>query len=227
MASLDGLRAAARRAPSGRRARRVSTPTTHGELRALFDHHARSRLLCATRVQRLRDERRGDQRPACSRACAADDSRARRAGGARELCPGAPVVVERNDYERSSSTATRASSCASTRGASARASRELMAVFRAGRALRGLPARRARRPRAGLRDDRAQGAGLRVRRRRCSSCRTTDLPLLTRELALHGDDPRPPLGRSSSGEPDLLARAVSRVVERHSGVAEKLDEHAR
>ena len=67
------------------------------EIQALFEHHGRARLLCATRVRGF-----------ASGAEALNDALlARLRGGARprrwratELAAGAPVVFERNDYER-------------------------------------------------------------------------------------------------------------------------------
>jgi exodeoxyribonuclease V alpha subunit len=50
-----------------------------------------------------------------------------------------------------------------------------------------------------------------------------DMPLLTREL-LYTAMTRARRSVALVGETDLLARAVSRAIERHSGVAERLEE---
>src|SRR5208282_3856705 len=97
----------ARIAPDAAFARRVSrTYRLRGgvfgeddlvDLRALFDGHARSRILCATRVRGFAAgaDAIGDQLLAKLRAITS-----RRSSRRRDLLPWVPVIVQRNDYDR-------------------------------------------------------------------------------------------------------------------------------
>jgi len=187
------------------------------QLRALFEHHARSRLLCATRVRGF--------------ATGADAVNERllarlRGGGARprrwargpDLAPGAPVLVERNDYERHLFNGDQGIVARVDTGGGGGA--QAMAVFRRGESFEAFP--------LDALPDVAAAFAMTVHKAQGSEfdhvalvLPEADLPLLTREL-LYTAITRARRSVLLVGDPDLLARAVSRAVERHSGVAERL-----
>jgi exodeoxyribonuclease V alpha subunit len=68
-------------------------------LNALLAHHQRARFLCATRVKGLATSAESINRQILERWRARLPRSVRYGRGSR-LCPGAPVMVERNDYER-------------------------------------------------------------------------------------------------------------------------------
>jgi exodeoxyribonuclease V alpha subunit len=185
------------------------------ELRALFEHHARARLLCATRLRGF----------AAGAEALNDWLLARLRGGARprrwratELAPGAPVVFERNDYERrlfngDQGLAVRVDA-GDDRGA------RLVAVFprREGFAAFPVDALPDLAPAFAMTVHKAQGSEF---DHVALVLPETDMPLLTREL-VYTAITRARRSALLVGEPDLLARAVSRAVERHCGVAGRL-----
>jgi exodeoxyribonuclease V alpha subunit len=225
-------------------------------IRGLFEHHARSRLLCVTRVRgfstsadaindrllaRLRGETLGG--PAGRRA--------------RELCPGAPVAVQRNDYDRglyngdqgivvrvapervdAEASPSKDAEASPSKDAEASPSKdagplrpgdgaladapdgEPMAVFPRGAGFELFPLEAL--------GDLAPAFAMTVHKAQGSEfdhvavvLPDADLPLLTREL-LYTAITRAKRSVLLVGEPDLLARAVSRSVERFSGVAARL-----
>ena len=92
--------------------------------------------------------------------------RAGRRGG--ELCPGAPVSVQRNDYDRGLYNGDQGVVVRVDRRT---AGAQLDGGLPARLEVRRLPPRRSRRSRARLRDDRSQGPGLGVRPRRPGAAR--------------------------------------------------------
>jgi exodeoxyribonuclease V alpha subunit len=207
----------ARRAP---RTYRLPAGTFDADQRAelanLFAQHARGRLFCATRVQGY---------PACTDFV----NRillSRLGGGQRQLpihwrqaqglVAGAPVVVTRNDYARSLYNGDQ--------GLVLRVDPEdsggprLMSVFRRGASFDAFP----------LSADLAAAFAMTVHKAQGSEfdhvalvLPDADLPLLTREL-VYTAMTRARRSVLIVGGGDLLAHAVSRTAERHSGVADRL-----
>jgi exodeoxyribonuclease V alpha subunit len=199
-------------------------------LRALFDDHARARLLCVTRVggAPTSADAMNDRLLARLRS-ATSAGRVSPRGG--ELWPGAPVSVQRNDYERGlyngdQGVIVRVAGAGDVDGEEGELSEpQLMAVFP-----RGAPALDAFPVDAML--DLAPSFAMTVHKAQGSEfdhvavvLPDADLPLLTREL-LYTAMTRARRSVLLVGSPDLLARAVSRTVERSSGVAERLKKGA-
>jgi exodeoxyribonuclease V alpha subunit len=184
-------------------------------LQGLFDHHARSRLLCVTRVRGFTTSADAINDRLLARL--REETLERRAGRrARELCPGAPVSVQRNDYDRGLYNGDQ--------GVVVRGESELMAVFPRGSRFDVFP--------LDALGDLAPAFAMTVHKAQGSEfdhvavvLPDADLPLLTREL-LYTAMTRARRSVLLVGEPDLLARAVSRAVERFSGVAARLKKHA-
>jgi exodeoxyribonuclease V alpha subunit len=186
------------------------------ELQALFDHHASGRLLCATRVHGF---------PAS--ADAINERLIARLRGGRalprgrrrtlELLPGAPVLVQRNDYARQLYNGDQ--------GLVARVDRDgtgpqRMALFARGDSFDALPLEAA--------GDLSAAFAMTVHKAQGSEfdhvalvLPDTDVPLLTREL-VYTAITRARRSVVIVGPKDLLARAVARSIERHSGVADRL-----
>jgi exodeoxyribonuclease V alpha subunit len=185
-------------------------------LRALFEDHARSRLLCVTRVRgfatsadaindRLLARLRGETTA----------GRALRRGP--ELCPGAPIAVQRNDSERGLYNGDQG---VVVRVAADEEDAQPMAVFPRGSSFEAFPLDAAGDlgPAFAMTVHKAQGSEFDAV---AVILPDEDLPLLTREL-LYTAMTRARRSVLLIGDPDLLARAVSRTVERFSGVAERL-----
>jgi exodeoxyribonuclease V alpha subunit len=180
-------------------------------LQGLFDHHARSRLLCVTRVRGFTTSADAINDRLLARL--REETLERRAGRrARELCPGAPVAVQRNDYDRGLYNGDQ--------GVVVRGESELLAVFPRGSRFDVFP--------LDALGDLAPAFAMTVHKAQGSEfdhvavvLPDADLPLLTREL-LYTAMTRARRSVLLVGEPDLLARAVSRAVERFSGVAARL-----
>jgi exodeoxyribonuclease V alpha subunit len=194
-------------------------------IRTLFEHHARSRLLCVTRVRGIPTsaDAINDRLLARLRGETLDGSAGRRA---QELCPGAPVAVQRNDYDRGLYNGDQ--------GVVVRVASELDAAGSREHALEGEPM--AVFPRGGRFDvipldalvDPAPAFAMTVHKAQGSEfdhvaviLPESDLPLLTREL-VYTAMTRARRSVLLVGAPDLLARAVSRTIERSSGVAARL-----
>jgi exodeoxyribonuclease V alpha subunit len=187
------------------------------ELRALFEHYGRARLLCATRV-------RGFDTGA---EAINDALLVRLRGGARsrrgrsvELTPGTPVLFERNDYERRLFNGDQGLVVRMDSG-DAVGMRPTAVFPRRGRfvafpvdSLTDLV------PAFAMTVHKAQGSEF---DHVALVLPEADMSLLTREL-LYTAMTRARRSVALVGETNLLARAVSRAIERHSGVAERLEE---
>ena len=220
IASDDGFTQRAKRAYRWNPGANAFDANDGAELRSLFEVYARSRLLCATRVRGFATsaEAINDRLLARLRGGSA---RARPWGRAHELCAGALVSVQRNDYDRglyngdqgivirvASETAEEAEET------------ELMAVFQRGSTFEVFPldVLRDLTPAFAMTVHKAQGSEF---DHVAVILPDVDLPLLTREL-LYTAMTRARQSVLLLGEEGLLARAVLRTVERHSGVAARL-----
>jgi exodeoxyribonuclease V alpha subunit len=222
----DFLRRAARvyRAPAG-----VFDEAERAELDALFAHHARTRLLCVTRVRAIPTSADAINERLLARLHrgAVGRDRAGRGRGSLVWAPGAPAMVERNDYEHDLHNGDQGVVVRVDRSdARGRSAPELMAVFRHGESFRLLPVEGVTHlsPAFAMTVHKAQGSEF--------DDVVLVLPdadgpswtrLLTREL-LYTAMTRARRSVLFVGPLDLLARATSRTVERHSGVAERLTE---
>jgi exodeoxyribonuclease V alpha subunit len=208
-----------------RASRSYGPPFAHPEeedLRALFELYSRCRVLCATRssgfpasVQAIND--RMLVRLKQTRGGPPGASRWRRPG----LGAGAPIIVERNDYERQlyngdSGVVVRAES-GEAEGPT------LLAVFRRGAGPHAFEAY----PLESL-PDTSPGFAMTVHKAQGSEFDDVlvvlpeeDLPLMTREL-LYTAITRARRSVVLVGENDLLVRSVSRSVDRYSGISEKI-----
>ena len=191
------------------------------ELRALFEHHARSRLLCATRVRGFAT---GAEAINDAAARAAAGRRARRGAGAAAgaLARGRRSSSQRNDYERGLFNGDQGL-VVPRRPGGRRRRRGADGRLPARRRFDAFPLDALRRPGAGLRDDGAQGAGVGVRPRRARPARRRHAAAHAR-APLHGHDAGAPFGRSSSGRRTCSPVPYRGRVERLSGVAERLEE---
>ncbi|HEX8791789.1 MAG TPA: exodeoxyribonuclease V subunit alpha [Polyangiaceae bacterium] len=192
------------------------------DVQTLFDHHARARILCATRIRGI---------PTSTETL--NDALLRRLGGGvargvrwrgrsartgtAELAPGAPVLVERNDYERALFNGDQG---VVLRVAEAGGAAVLAAVFPRGDRFEAFP--------LDTLPDLAPAFAVTVHKSQGSEfdhvalvLPETDMPLLTREL-LYTAVTRARRSVLLVGSDELLARAVTRTLERHSGIAERL-----
>jgi exodeoxyribonuclease V alpha subunit len=187
------------------------------ELRALFDHHASARILCPTRVQGF---------PASADAIN-ERLLARLRGGTSlprgwrrspDLFPGAPVIVQRNDYARQLYNGDQGLvvrvDCGDAGGP------QPMALFARGQSFDALPLDAA--------GDLAPAFAMTVHKAQGSEfdhvalvLPDDDVPLLTREL-VYTAITRARRSVTIVSSQDLLARAVARWIARYSGVADRL-----
>ncbi len=226
-------------------------------LRALFEDHARSRLLCVTRVRGFPSSADAINDRLLARL-RAETLEGRAGRGAPGLCPGTPVAVQRNDYERglyngdqgivvrvdaqgsrpvdaqvsrpTDAQVSRPTDVQASRSIDAQVSRPTdaeapedapaMVVFPRASSFEVFPLDAA--------GDLAPAFAMTVHKAQGSEfdhvavvLPDEDLPLLTREL-LYTAMTRARRSVLLVGDPDLLARAVSRTVERFSGVAARL-----
>jgi len=196
-------------------------PADVPDARALFEQHARARILCATRVRGIATSTETIDDALLARLRGASRSRRWRA---EQLAAGAPVLVERNDYERALFNGDQGVVLRVAEGGGAA---ELAAAFpRASPARDGTDAFEVF-PLDTLQDV-APAFALTVHKAQGSEfdhvalvLPETDMPLLTREL-LYTAVTRARRSVLIVGEPELLARAVARTLERHSGIAERL-----
>jgi exodeoxyribonuclease V alpha subunit len=185
------------------------------DLRALCDHLASARILCATRVQ---------GHPACAdeinrrllaRLAATGSTRITRRGA---HVPGAPVLIQRNDYERRLFNGDQGVVVKVDRGRGEVP--ELMAAFVRGQGFELWPVDDL--PDLGvafaMTVHKAQGSEV---DHVALVLPDADIPLLTREL-VYTAVTRARRSVALVGNYELLARAVSRTVERHSGIADAL-----
>jgi exodeoxyribonuclease V alpha subunit len=185
------------------------------EIQALFDHHARARILCATRVRGFAAGAEALNEQLLARLRGGTRSRRWRAA---ELAPGAPVVFERNDYERKLFNGDQGLVVRVDAGDGQGA--RPMAVFprREGFAAFPVDALPDLAPAFAMTVHKAQGSEF---DHVALVLPEADMPLLTREL-VYTAVTRARRSVLVIGDADLLARAVSRAIERHSGVAERL-----
>ncbi len=187
------------------------------ELRSLFEHYARSRLLSATRIRGFATSAEAINDRLLSRL-RGGSMEPRPWGRAQALCAGALVSVQRNDYERALYNGDQG---VVVHVASEPAGEtELMAVFQRGAAFEVFPldVLRDLAPAFAMTVHKAQGSEF---DHVAVILPDVDLPLLTREL-LYTAMTRARRSVLLVGDEGLLARAVSRTVERHSGVAARL-----
>ncbi len=198
-------------------------PTEASDARALFEQHARARILCATRVRGIATSTETIDDALLARLRGGIARRSRR-WHAEQLAAGAPVLVERNDYERGLFNGDQGVVLRVAEGGGAQ---ELAAAFPRGDTFDVFP--------LDTLPDVAPAFALTVHKAQGSEfdhvalvLPETDMPLLTREL-LYTAVTRArrsvllvgaPLAKDGTAE--LLARAVTRTLERHSGIAERL-----
>jgi exodeoxyribonuclease V alpha subunit len=183
------------------------------DLRALLDHQARSRVLCVTRLRGggTSAEDVNDELLARLRAGATPARRSR-----ADLPPGTPVVVQRNDYERSlyngdQGIVVRVDAGRGPAPAAVFARRDALEAFPLDASLDLAPA-------FAMTVHKAQGSEF---DHVALVLPGVDLPLLTREL-VYTAITRARRSVVLVGGAQLLARAVARRIERHSGIAERL-----
>lgn len=211
----------------GFEARIARTYTTKGgaladdegkDLRALFEHHARARILCVTRTRAIATSAQSINDQLCLRLrnTAASPLAYRR--GAPRFSPGTPVMAEKNDYERQLYNGDQGVIARVDFGQGA--GPELAAVFAQATALQAfsLDSLGELSPSFAMTVHKAQGSEFDDV---AVVLPDTDLPLLSREL-LYTAMTRARRSVLIIGSPDLLARAVSRGIERHTGVADQL-----
>jgi exodeoxyribonuclease V alpha subunit len=186
------------------------------ELRALYEHHARARILCVTRGRHLPTGAEAINDALLTRLPGA--GRARRWRSAHLLAPGAPVLFERNDYERGLFNGDQGLAVQVDVGDGHGA--RLTAVFPSDAGFVAFPVDTLQDlvPAFAMTVHKAQGSEL---DHVALVLPEADMPLLTREL-LYTAMTRARRSVLVTGELDLLARTVSRGVERFSGVAERL-----
>jgi exodeoxyribonuclease V alpha subunit len=218
VAALDGF---ARRAQRTFRLReRGFDDEDLTELRALFDHHARARLLCATRLRGFASGAEALNEWLLARL---GTGIGRRPWKRAELSAGTPVVFERNDYDRSLFNGDQG--LVVRVEAAGESGLRSMAVFprRDGFAAFPVEALHDLSPAFAMTVHKAQGSEF---DHVALVLPDSDMPLLTREL-VYTAVTRARRSVLIVGPGDLLARAVSRAVERHSGVAERLGKPGR
>jgi exodeoxyribonuclease V alpha subunit len=218
IASLDGFASRAARTFRARDGALEASSDPDDDLRALTDLYAKSRVLCATRVSGFPASVEAVNERMLMRLGDATGrrSRASRWRQAARLTGGAPVVVERNDYERQLYNGDSGLIVRAEPGDGA----PQLAVFRRATGFEAFPldALGEVSPAFAMTVHKAQGSEF---DHVLVVLPEEDLPLLTRELVYTA------LTRARHsvlivGDRDLLARAVGRVVQRHCGLAEKL-----
>jgi exodeoxyribonuclease V alpha subunit len=190
------------------------------DLKALFAHYARARILCVTRVMGFDTSAEAINARLLMRLRGAPGHATRaRWRRAREFAPGAPCIAERNDYARGLFNGDQ--------GVVVRAEGDdakgpcLMAAFARGSRFE------AQALEAG--GDLAPAFAMTVHKAQGSEfddvalvLPDVDVPLLTREL-VYTAMTRARRSVLVVGSAHLLARAVQRTASRYTGVAEKLD----
>jgi exodeoxyribonuclease V alpha subunit len=188
------------------------------DLGTLYDHLAGARILCATRVQGYPACADEINRRLLARLAAAGSVRITRRGA---HVPGAPVLIQRNDYERRLFNGDQGVVVKVDRGRGEVP--ELMAAFARGQGFELWPVDDL--PDLGvafaMTVHKAQGSEV---DHVALVLPDVDIPLLTREL-IYTAVTRARRSVALVGGHELLARAVSRSVERHSGIADALLSH--
>jgi exodeoxyribonuclease V alpha subunit len=187
------------------------------ELRPLLEHHARARLLCATRSAWL-PTGAGAINERLLAKFRSGGVRGRSRYGSMDLAPGAPVIVERNDYERQLFNGDQG---IIVRGGSEDGDLPVpIAVFQQGETFQAFPVDALAHigPCLAMTVHKAQGSEFDDV---VLVLPDADLPLLTREL-VYTAMTRARRSVLFVGRRDLLAHAVSKTMDRYSGVAEKI-----
>ncbi|MDP9000081.1 MAG: exodeoxyribonuclease V subunit alpha, partial [Myxococcota bacterium] len=186
------------------------------DLDSLFDHYARARFLCVTRSGVLATG--SEAINARLLAKFRNGTEVRHGYQSSDLTQGAPVIVGRNDYERQLFNGDQGVIVCMDR--SRGEGPEVMAVFQQGGTLRAFPIDGPTHlaPSLAMTVHKAQGSEF---DHVALVLPDSDLPLLSREL-IYTALTRARRSVLIVGSPELLARAVSRTYQRHSGVAEKL-----
>jgi len=185
------------------------------EMRALFAHFGRARLLCATRVRGFVTGAQAINDALVARL--RGGARARRLGSI-ELAPGTPVLFERNDYERRLFNGEQGLVVRVDSGDGLGARRTAVFPRRGGFVAFPVEALADLTPAFAMTVHKAQGSEF---DHVALLLPESDMPLLTREL-VYTAMTRARRSVVLVGETNLLARAVSRALERHCGVAERL-----
>ena len=190
------------------------------ELRALYDHHARARILCVTRGRHLPTGAEAINDALLVRLSGAARVRRGRSVG---LAPGAPVLFERNDYERRLFNGDQAIVVRVDAGDGHGA--RLAALFprEAGFATFPVDTLSDLVPAFAMTVHKAQGSEV---DHVALVLPEADMPLLTREL-VYTAITRARRSVRIVGTLDVLARAIGRGVDRFSGVAERLGRRGR
>lgn len=188
------------------------------ELQEMLDHQSRARLLCVTRKRSLATSAEAINGRLLERLAGAASWGPRLRRSSTALAPGAPVMVERNDYERQLFNGDQGVIARVDSGGGA--GPKLMAVFRQSDTLQAFAVDELPHiaPSWALTVHKAQGSEF---DRVVLVLPDVDMPLLTREL-VYTAMTRARHSVLFVGAYALLARAVSRTAERHSGIAEKL-----
>jgi exodeoxyribonuclease V alpha subunit len=201
------------RAPRG-----LLDPVENEGLRALFAAHERACILCATRVTGQRSSTASINERMLARLRSEQRASPWSGGGSPLQTPGTPMVVGRNDYERGLFNGDQGIVLRADMGDGPRP----VVVFRRGDSFEAL----SREAVGDLSLDMA--FAMTVHKSQGSEfdqvlfvLPETDIPLLTREL-IYTALTRARRSVLIVGDTDLLARAVSRRIERYSGIAEKL-----
>lgn len=191
--------------------------TDRVELRSLFVHHARARILCATRVFGLPTSAETINAHLLDRLPESVGDLARLRGPGR-LWPGCPVLVQRNDYTRGLYNGDQGVVVTVDVGDSG--GPQLMTVFARSSGFDALPTESI--------PDLAPSFAMTVHKAQGSEfdevllvLPESDMPLLTREL-VYTAITRARRAVLLVGSKELLARAVARTSARYSGVAERL-----
>jgi exodeoxyribonuclease V alpha subunit len=186
------------------------------ELHALFDHHASGRLLCATRVHGFPASADAiNERLLARLRWGTALPRGRRR--TPELLPGTPVLVQRNDYGRQLYNGDQGLVVRVDRDG---AGPQSTAIFARADSFDVFPLDSA--------GDLSAAFAMTVHKAQGSEfdhvvlvLPDSDMPLLTREL-VYTAITRARRSVTIVGPGDLLARAVARSIERHSGMADRL-----
>jgi len=201
------------RAPRG-----LLDPVENESLRALFAAHERACILCATRVTGQTSSAASINERMLTRLRSEQRASPWSGGGSPLQTPGTPMVVGRNDYERGLFNGDQGIVLRADAGDGPRP----VVVFRRGDSFEAL----SREAVGDLSLDMA--FAMTVHKAQGSEfdqvlfvLPETDIPLLTREL-IYTAVTRARRSVLIVGDMDLLARAVSRRIERYSGIAEKL-----
>jgi exodeoxyribonuclease V alpha subunit len=190
------------------------------DLAALFADHARARILSATRALAVPTSAGAINERMLERLRASSARRWPFGGGRqRDFAPGSPVLVERNDYARGLYNGDQGVLLRTRVEGTAGATSAMVAFARSGSfELFSFDALADLAPAFAMTVHKAQGSEF---DEVLLVLPDADVPLLTREL-VYTAVTRARRAVVIVGKGELLARAVSRTTERHSGVADRL-----